>query len=46
MLWFVVALFAILQHGPMPLYSTRTLAVAWEMWDQGQFLVPHINGHP
>jgi 4-amino-4-deoxy-L-arabinose transferase-like glycosyltransferase len=45
-LWFVVALFAIFQHGPMPLYSTRTLAVAWEMWDQNQFLVPHINGHP
>jgi 4-amino-4-deoxy-L-arabinose transferase-like glycosyltransferase len=45
-LWFAVALFAIFQHGPMPLYSTRTLAVAWEMWDQNQFLVPHINGHP
>jgi 4-amino-4-deoxy-L-arabinose transferase-like glycosyltransferase len=30
----------------MPLYSTRTLAVAWEMWSQGHFLVPHINGLP
>ncbi|MBL8299967.1 MAG: glycosyltransferase family 39 protein [Rhodanobacteraceae bacterium] len=45
-LWSAVALFAIFQHGPMPLYSTRTLAVAWEMWDQNQFLVPQINGHP
>lgn len=45
-LWFAVALFAIFQHAPMPLYSTRTLAVAWEMWNENQFLVPHINGHP
>lgn len=45
-LWCAVALFAIFQTGPMPLYSTRTLAVAWEMWQSGQFLVPHINGEP
>nr|WP_255436576.1 glycosyltransferase family 39 protein [Rhodanobacter sp. PCA2] len=30
----------------MPLYSTRTLAVAWEMWTQHHWLVPHINGEP
>ena len=40
------ALLAIFSHGPMPLYSTRTLAVAWEMWNQGHWLVPHINGQP
>ena len=45
-LWAVVALLAIFSHGPMPLYSTRTLAVAWEMWNQGHWLVPHINGQP
>lgn len=45
-LWLGVALLAIFQHGPMPLYSTRTLAVAWEMWHHGEFLVPHINGEP
>jgi len=45
-LWAVVALLAIFSHGPMPLYSTRTLAVAWEMWNHGQWLVPHINGQP
>lgn len=45
-LWAAVALLAIFSHGPMPLYSTRTLAVAWEMWDHGQWLVPHINGQP
>lgn len=41
-----MALLAIFSHGPMPLYSTRTLAVAWEMWNHGQWLVPHINGQP
>ncbi len=45
-LWAVVALLAIFSHGPMPLYSTRTLAVAWEMWNQGHWLVPYINGQP
>ncbi len=45
-LWLGIALLAIFQHGPLPLYSTRTLAVAWEMWQQGQWLVPHINGAP
>ena len=45
-LWMLVALLAIFSHGPMPLYSTRTLAVAWDMWSHGQWLVPHINGEP
>jgi 4-amino-4-deoxy-L-arabinose transferase-like glycosyltransferase len=45
-LWMLVALLAIFAHGPMPLYSTRTLAVAWDMFSHGQWLVPHINGEP
>jgi len=45
-LWLLVALLAIFSHGPMPLYSTRTLAVAWDMWSHGQWLVPHLNGQP
>ncbi len=45
-LWTLVALAAIFSHGPMPLYSTRTLAVAWEMWTHGHWLVPYINGAP
>lgn len=45
-LWVVVALLAIFSHGPMPLYSTRTLAVAWDMWIHGHWLVPHFNGAP
>ena len=38
-LWTLAALLAIFSHGPMPLYSTRTLAVAWEMWNHGHWLV-------
>jgi len=45
-LWALVALLAIFSHGPMPLYSTRTLAVAWEMFNHHDWLVPHINGAP
>ncbi len=45
-LWAVLALLAIFAHGPMPLYSTRTLAVAWEMWQGHHFLVPYLNGEP
>ncbi|WP_201312518.1 glycosyltransferase family 39 protein [Dyella sp. EPa41] len=45
-LWGLAALLAIFSHGPMPLYSTRTLAVAWEMWNHHHWLVPYINGQP
>jgi 4-amino-4-deoxy-L-arabinose transferase-like glycosyltransferase len=45
-LWLIAALTAIFLTGLMPLYSTRTLGVAWEMWNSGQFLVPHSNGEP
>lgn len=45
-LWLLAALVAIFANGPMPMYSTRTLAVAWEMWSQHQFWVPYINGAP
>jgi len=45
-LWLACALAAIFAHGPMPMYSTRTLSVAWEMWSQHHWLVPWINGAP
>ncbi len=45
-LWMLLALLAIFSHGPMPLYSTRTLAVAWEMWNGHHFIVPYLNGEP
>ncbi|WP_225562733.1 glycosyltransferase family 39 protein [Rhodanobacter sp. DHG33] len=30
----------------MPMYSTRTLSVAWEMWLHHSILVPYLNGLP
>ncbi|EIM03874.1 PMT family glycosyltransferase, 4-amino-4-deoxy-L-arabinose transferase [Rhodanobacter denitrificans] len=45
-LWMAVALVAIFMHGPMPMYSTRTLAVAWDMWHRHSFIVPSLNGAP
>jgi 4-amino-4-deoxy-L-arabinose transferase-like glycosyltransferase len=45
-LYFAVALIAIFMQPPIPLHSTRALAVAWDMWVHHQFLVPHINGAP
>lgn len=45
-IWVVVALLTIFQHGPMPMYSTRTLSVAWEMWHRHGFVVPYLNGVP
>ena len=44
--WSAAALLSIFLHGPLPLYSTRSLAVAWEMWDRGSWLVPLFNGEP
>ena len=45
-LWLAVALVAIFAAGPIPMHSTRTLAVAWEMWSRQQFWVPFLNGEP
>jgi 4-amino-4-deoxy-L-arabinose transferase-like glycosyltransferase len=45
-LYLAVALIAIFTTPPVPLHSTRALAVAWDMWVNHQFLVPHINGAP
>ncbi len=27
-----------------PVGETRYASVAWEMWQRGDFLVPHLNG--
>ena len=49
---FVVALWAVGVAGGLaarpawPIDETRYLAVAWEMWEGGDLLVPHLNGIP
>ncbi|HEX8776689.1 MAG TPA: glycosyltransferase family 39 protein, partial [Rhodanobacter sp.] len=45
-LYLAAALIAIFLQPPIPLHSTRALAVAWDMWSHHQFWVPHINGAP
>ena len=42
--WFVAVAAALLCRPPLPVDETRYLAVAWEMWQRGDFLVPHLNG--
>ena len=46
LLWVSLLLTALLCRPPLPIDETRYLSVAWEMWQNHQFLVPHINGIP
>jgi 4-amino-4-deoxy-L-arabinose transferase-like glycosyltransferase len=49
---FVIAFWAVGVAGGLaarpawPIDETRYLAVAWEMWEGGDVLVPHLNGIP
>ena len=48
--WLVVALWcafmgaALALRPLLPIDETRYLTVAWEMWLDGSYLVPHLNG--
>lgn len=44
--WLVLITLAALPRPAIPVDETRYLAVAWEMWSEGQFLVPQLNGAP
>jgi len=37
---------AVLTRPAIPVDETRYLSVAWEMWNSGDYLVPHSNGLP
>ncbi|MEE8352567.1 MAG: glycosyltransferase family 39 protein [Rhodospirillales bacterium] len=43
-LWLVVMAVALVTRPFLPVDETRYLAVAWEMWLSGDYLVPHLNG--
>lgn len=45
-LWIVLMAAALAVRPHLPVDETRYLAVAWEMWLRGDFLVPHLNGEP
>ncbi len=50
LLWaaiWLVSMAVMLRFRPLlPIDETRYFAVAWEMWRDGHFLVPHLNGEP
>jgi 4-amino-4-deoxy-L-arabinose transferase-like glycosyltransferase len=43
-LWVVLVVNGLVARPLLPVDETRYLGVAWEMWQRGDFLVPHING--
>ena len=48
-LWAATVLAAELLRPPLPIDETRYLAVAWEMFQSGDwtgYVVPHLNGAP
>lgn len=44
--WAGLALAALFLRPLWPVDETRYVAVAWEMWQRGDFLVPYLNGAP
>ncbi len=45
-LWLALVAIALAFRPLLPVDETRYAAVAWEMWQRGDFLVPHLNGEP
>lgn len=45
-LWLTLVALTLINRPLMPIDETRYLSVAWDMWQRGDFLVPHINGEP
>lgn len=45
-LWLILWVCTMLARPPLPIDETRCLSVAWEMWQNGNLLVPHLNGMP
>lgn len=43
--WALLVLAMLLILPPVPIDQTRYLSVAWEMWQNHNIWVPHVNGH-
>ena len=43
-LWLGVVAVALASRPVLPVDETRYLAVAWEMWSRGDFVLPTLNG--
>ncbi|NJD07668.1 MAG: glycosyltransferase family 39 protein [Methylococcaceae bacterium] len=46
LIWLVLVIVGLLCRPLTPIDETRVLSVAWEMWQRGDLLVPHVNGEP
>jgi 4-amino-4-deoxy-L-arabinose transferase-like glycosyltransferase len=44
LIWLVLVVIGVLCRPLTPVDETRAATVAWEMWRDGNFLVPHLNG--
>jgi 4-amino-4-deoxy-L-arabinose transferase-like glycosyltransferase len=44
--WALLLVVALATRPLLPIDETRYASVAWEMWRTGNYLVPHLNGHP
>ncbi|QSA98303.1 glycosyltransferase family 39 protein [Methylococcus sp. EFPC2] len=44
--WLALVLMGLAYRPLTPVDETRAVTVAWEMWSQHQWLVPHLNGEP
>jgi len=45
-LWLILWVCTMVARPLLPIDETRCLSVAWEMWQNGNLLVPHLNGMP
>lgn len=45
-IWAALVVAGLVLRPALPVDETRYLAVAWEMWTSGNYLVPHLNGLP
>src|SRR5579883_1503643 len=45
-IWAILVAAGLALRPTLPVDETRYLAVAWEMWTGGNYLVPHLNGIP
>src|SRR5512136_2938861 len=46
LIWLALLVMGLIFRPLTPIDETRAVSVAWEMWQSGDFLVPHLNGMP
>lgn len=46
LVWGFLMALSLLCRPLFPIDETRYVTVAWDMWQSGDFLVPHLNGEP